>query len=178
MRAMTISQHAAERGIILDALMAAAPVSVANPGQPPRGLMEAADAVRRLEALQAEGLVTSDEHARERAAIERALQATPTAKPAAASIPEPGAAAATEKAVGTLTGKGKAPQPAVHLASYRSREAADRGWTQLRRAHKDLLESLSSEITPINLGPGKGTFYRLNAGPLSDGVSPPISAAS
>jgi len=83
MRAMTVSQHAAERGIILDALMAAAPVAVANPGQPPKGLMEAADSVRRLEALQAEGLVSSDEHARERAAIERALQAMPSAKPAA-----------------------------------------------------------------------------------------------
>lgn len=166
MRAMTVSQHAAERGIILDALMAAAPVAVANPGQPPKGLMEAADAVRRLEALQAEGLVSSDEHARERAAIERALQAMPSVKPAGQTGDAVGAATAN-KTTSAPIARGTGPQPAVHLASYRSREAADRGWTQLRRAHKDLLEALSAEITPINLGP-KGTFYRLNAGPLID----------
>jgi len=162
MRAMTVSQHAAERGMILDALMAAAPVAVANPTQPPTGLMEAADAVRRLEALQAEGLVTSDEHARERAAIEKALQPAPSARPAVESA----AAGATPDRAAAPTALG--PRPAVHLASYRSREAADRGWTELRRAHKDLLDGLSAEITSINLGPGKGTFYRLNAGPLID----------
>jgi tetratricopeptide (TPR) repeat protein len=162
MRAMTVGQHAAERAIILDALMAAAPVAVSNPGQPPKGLMEAADAVRRLEALQAEGLVTSDEYARERAAIERTLQPAPSARPAVQTGDAGGAAA------GAAMAKGKGPRPAVHLASYRSREAADHGWTQLKRAHKDLLDKLSAEITPINLGPGKGTFYRLNAGPLVD----------
>lgn len=163
MRAMTVGQHAAERGMILDALMAAAPVAVANPAQPPTGLMEAADAVRRLEALQAEGLVTSDEYARERTAIEKALQSAPSAMPAALGA-EAGTAA--DKAAAAPPAAG--PRPAVHLASYRSREAADRGWTQLRRAHGDLLDGLSAEITSINLGPGKGTFYRLNAGPLVD----------
>ncbi|MDX9861754.1 MAG: tetratricopeptide repeat protein [Rhodospirillales bacterium] len=166
MRAMTVSQHSAERGIILDALMAAAPVAVANPGRPPKGLMEAADAVRRLEALQAEGLVGSDEYSRERAAIERALQAMPAAKPVGQNGEADGAVTAN-KTAGTLAVGGSGPRPAVHLASYRSREAADRGWSQLKRAHKDLLEALSAEITAINLGP-KGTFYRLNAGPLID----------
>ena len=46
MRAITIAQHTAERSMILDALMPAAPVSVANPGMPPQGLLEAADGVR------------------------------------------------------------------------------------------------------------------------------------
>ena len=44
--------------MILDALMPSAPVVVANPKAPPRGLMEAADAVRRLEQLY---LVTDGE---------------------------------------------------------------------------------------------------------------------
>ncbi|MGB0670613.1 MAG: tetratricopeptide repeat protein, partial [Rhodospirillales bacterium] len=43
MRAMTVSQHANERSMILDALMPSAPVMVANPPPPPQGLMEAAD---------------------------------------------------------------------------------------------------------------------------------------
>jgi len=163
MRAMTVAQHGSERGMILDALMPAAPVAVANPGVPPKGLMEAADAVRRLEALQAEGLITSDEYTRERSAIEHTMQPAPSAKPAP-TAPVTEGAATDKMAVG---GKG-GPQPAVHLASYRSREAADRGWAQVRRAHKDLLDKLSPEISQINLGPGKGIFYRLNAGPLAD----------
>ena len=50
MRAITVSQHSSERSMILDALMPAAPVVVANPAPPPQGLLEAADSVRRLEA--------------------------------------------------------------------------------------------------------------------------------
>ncbi len=64
--------------------------------------------------------------------------------------------------------KKSGPQPAVHLASYRTRKAANRGWSQLRRAHKSLLSELSSEITRVNLGPTKGIFFRLKAGPLKD----------
>lgn len=163
MRAMSVGQHSSERAMILDALMPAAPVVVANPGRPPQGLMEAADSVRRLEALQAEGLVTSDEHARERAAIERAMQPEPPIKTSAAKPAVVQTEAARER-----TPRPSGPQPAVHLASYRSRKAADRGWTQLRRAHKDLLGKLSSDVSEINLGPGKGIYYRLKAGPLVD----------
>ena len=87
MRAITISQHAAERSMILDALLPAAPVTVANPGRPPSGLMEAADGVRRLEQLQAASLITSDEYARERAAIEKVIQPEPPRIAAAPSAP-------------------------------------------------------------------------------------------
>ena len=170
MRAMTVAQQSSERGMILDALMPAAPVAVANPGQPPRGLMEAADAVRRIEALQAEGLISSDEYARERAAIEKAMQPEPPIKPASASGSVAAKPATMEKVEGVtkLAPGAGGPQPAVHLASYRSRQAADRGWAQLRRAHQDLLGGLSENVSEINLGPGKGTYFRLKAGPLSD----------
>ena len=161
---MTISQHSAERSMIVDALMPAAPVAVANPGRPPEGLMEAADAVRRLEGLQAEGLITSDEYARERAAIERAMQPEPPVRTAAPAAADKGGEAEPKMAKPLPSG----PQPAVHLASYRSRKAADAGWAQLRRAHRDILSDLSMEISQINLGPGKGTFFRLKAGPLRD----------
>ena len=60
------------------------------------------------------------------------------------------------------------PQPAVHIASYKTQKSAERGWTQLRRAHRELLGALSVEITKVDLGPGKGIFYRLKAGPLSN----------
>jgi sporulation related protein len=137
---------------------------VANPGRPPEGLMEAADSVRRLEALQGEGLINSDEYARERSAVERAMQPEPPLRTEAKTTGMTDKAAGGDKAMAKPTG----PQPAVHLASYRTKKAADRGWAQLRRAHKDLLDGLSMEISQINLGPGKGTFFRLKAGPLRD----------
>ena len=56
----------------------------------------------------------------------------------------------------------------MHLASYRSQEAADRGWTQLRRAHRSLLDNLKAEISRVDLGPGKGIFWRVKAGPFKD----------
>lgn len=162
MRAITISQHTAERSMILDALMPAAPVTVANPGMPPQGLLEAADAVRWLEKLRSDGVITSDEYTRERGSIEQIMQPTPT-RPTMTSASGPSGSAAEMAAASTrLSG----PQPALHLASYRSKKDAERGWTQLRRAHKSELGGLESEISRVNLGP-KGTFYRLKAGPLA-----------
>ena len=160
---MTIKQHSSERAMIVDALMPAAPVAVANPAPPPQGLMEAADAVRRLEALQSEGLISSDEYARERAAIEKSMQPEPMAKPVAAKV-----SVQKGEEMKDAPAMLKGPQPAVHLASYRSRKSADTGWAQLRRAHKQLLGGLSMEVKQINLGPGKGTFYRLMAGPVAN----------
>ena len=167
MRAMSVSQHTAERSMILDALMPGAPVVVANSGKPPEGLMEAADAVRRLEQLQDGGFISSDEYARERKAIERAMQPKPMASKSGVTVAST-VKAATQVSPAKAEGKAKGLLPAVHLASYRSRKGADRGWIQLRRAHRGVLDTLESEITKVNLGPGKGTFYRLKAGPVAD----------
>ncbi len=168
MRAITVSQHSAERTMILDALMPAAPVSVANPAPPPKGLLEAADAVRRLEQLKGSGLITSDEYVKERKAIENSMQPAPMAASPmpSAAVPQPAepSSPAELEAAGI---KRSGPQPAVHLASYRSRKAADRGWAQLRRAYKSILGKMVSDVSKVNLGPGKGIFYRLKAGPLA-----------
>jgi len=161
MRAITIAEHTAERSMILDALMPAAPVSVANPGIPPQGLMEAADGVRWLEHLQQAQLITADEYARERGAIEQAMQ-PPAPKPAPVAMVS-GSPAEQNASSAALTG----PQPGVHLASYRSMRDAERGWSQLRRAHKAELEGLQPDISKVDLG-AKGVFYRLKAGPLVD----------
>ncbi len=167
MRAMSVSQHAAERSMILDALMPSAPVVVANPGKPPEGLMEAADAVRRLEQLQVGGFISSDEYAKERQAIERAMQPEPLASKSGVTVATT-VEAATAVSPAKAEVKAKGLLPAVHLASYRSRRGADRGWTQLRRAHRGVLDDLEPQITKVNLGPGKGIFYRLKAGPVAD----------
>ncbi len=155
MRALTVSQHSSERSMILNALLPAAPVNVANPGMPPKGLMEAADGVRRLEMLKAAGLITSDEYSKERAAIEKNISPLPM-RPASST------------ASGGAMPSGAGPYPAVHLASYKSRKDAVRGWTQLRRAHSALLRGLRYEVARVNLGAGKGIYYRLKAGPLAN----------
>lgn len=158
MRAITVEQHSAERSMIVDGLLPAKPIHKTNRPAPPTGLMEAAAAVGQLEQLKARGIITSDEYAKERAAIESGMQ--PKA-PAAAQT-----AAATPSASNAPAPSTSGPQPGVHLASFRTEKAANRAWPQLRRAHSQLLANLKPEVTRIDLGPGKGVFYRLKAGPL------------
>lgn len=164
MRAISVSQHAAERSMIVDALMPAAPVVVANPAMPPRGLMEAADAVRRLEQLRNDGYIGSDEYARERQAIELAMRPASPPAQAMATKPTPTPMAAPTK----MQEMPKAgPSQAVHLASYRSIKQAERGWAQMKSAHKAVLGGLQHEVSKVNLGK-KGVYYRLKAGPFDN----------
>lgn len=161
MRAISVAQHSSERNMILDAMMPSAPVVVANPAVPPKGLLEAADSVRRLESLRDQGFITPDEYSRERLAIEKAMQPAPPPMPK-------GAAAGMPKALGgeDAMAKPTGPQPALHLASYRTRKAAERGWTQLKKAHK-VLSGMEHEISKVSVR-GKGTYWRLKAGPVAD----------
>lgn len=161
MRAISVSQHAAERSVILDALMSAAPVVVADPAAPPSDLLQAADTVRRLELLKDGGYITSDEYARERQAVELAVRPAPTnaSAPVQASAGTPAQMAKKEMP------KASGPQPAVHLASYRSAKQAENGWKQIMRAHGNLLSQLEHEVSRVKLG-SKGTYFRLKAGPL------------
>jgi hypothetical protein len=158
MRAISVQQQAAERSIILDALMPEAPVAVANPGAPPRGLMQAADAVRRLEQLRDSGFISSEEYSRERQAIEIAMQ------PQGVS-PATNGGQAMDKAK-TAPAQMSGPSPALHLASYRSIKKAERGWAQLRRAHSAILGDMGHTVTKVDLAK-KGTYYRLKAGPVA-----------
>jgi len=162
MRAITITQHSSERNMILDALMPAEPTVLASPKGPPSGLMEAADAVRRLESLRAAGLINSEEYSKERAAIEEGLK--PPA-PKAMDAPTPSSMTQPMNLSNDMGGSG------VHLASFRSRANANKGWAQLQKAHSSLLGGLKPSIKRVNLGSRKGTFYRLIAGPLANSAA-------
>ena len=162
MRAITDRQHGAERNTIIEGVLPVSPRVKANPRPAPKGLLASADAIRRIEMLKERGIVTDAEAGAEKAAIEKALypsRSIPASKPAAAATNR-----AKNKSSPIISG----PQPAVHIASFRSRKAADRGWTQLRRAHRSVLANLKPEIARVNLGRGKGVFYRLVAGPLKN----------
>lgn len=168
LRAISVSQHASERNMILDAMMPAAPVVVAKPALPPTGLLEAADQVRRLKILRDDGFITSDEYARERASIESAMAPK-------GGVPASEAQAMTPQAMQPVTAAqpqamAVGPKPGLHLASYRSAEQAERGWSQLRRAHSEVLGGLSHTVSRVDLG-SKGVFYRLVAGPFSNATA-------
>jgi hypothetical protein len=155
MRAINMRQHATERTTIIDGLLPATPRATMNPALPPKGLMENADAVRRLEAARERGLISTEEYTKEKEAIDK-LATVPPPPPTAAAAP-------TTPVSGTALPAG--PQPAVHIASYRSEADAQKGWSQLRRAYPQL-GPLQPEVTRVNLGAQKGVFYRLLAGPL------------
>ncbi|MEE2746331.1 MAG: tetratricopeptide repeat protein [Pseudomonadota bacterium] len=154
LRAITVRQHGAERKTIVDGLLPSSPKSRATPVPAPKGLLASADAIRRIEMLSEKGLISPQESTREKAAIEKSLALMTAPKQKKVAI---------KKKVKAVP---KGPQPAVHIASFRSRKAADRGWAQLRRAHRALLDKLRPEITRVNLGGKKGVFFRLVAGPL------------
>ncbi len=55
----------------------------------------------------------------------------------------------------------------IQLASVRSRRAAEKAWGRYKFDHSALFGKLESNIVRVDLK-GKGTFYRLQAGPFSD----------
>ena len=71
--------------------------------------------------------------------------------------------------------KAAAPPPAggdfqVQLAAVRSPEQARGEWKRLRRKNGDMLGKLRLFITKADLGPEKGVYFRLRAGPLANEV--------
>ena len=80
------------------------------------------------------------------------------------TAPEAAAKAGQAKAPGAA--KGGVFQ--VQLSALRSREQADAEWDRLRRRNSDLLGNLELSVIRADLGPGKGVYFRLRAGPLAD----------
>jgi hypothetical protein len=56
----------------------------------------------------------------------------------------------------------------VQLSAVRSPKIAAQEWKRLSSKYPDLLGGLKMFVTKADLGPGKGVFYRLRAGPLAD----------
>ena len=55
----------------------------------------------------------------------------------------------------------------IQLAALRTSEDATREWDKLRKAHTELLGPLTLDVVRADLG-DRGTFYRIQAGPLAD----------
>ena len=157
LRAISVRQHGAERTMIIDGLMPARPTISEPPAVAPKGLMSAAEAVRRIVMLKERKLISEAEYVREKAAIEKIL--TPKTPVVAKNTSKSPKKASVDSG----------PKPALHLASFRSNKAATRAWSQLKRAHRSLLGNLRSEVNRVNLGKTKGIYYRLIAGPFKSG---------
>jgi len=72
-RTITVSQHAAERSMILDALLPATPVSLAVPSNPPQDWDQAAERANKLDQLIEKNLINKNEYNLEGEAIEAAI---------------------------------------------------------------------------------------------------------
>ena len=84
-----------------------------------------------------------------------------------APAPKPVAKATPAAATPAATGGDISKSYRVQLAAARSEKAVKSEWDKLQRRNTDLLGKLQLQVTRIDLGTTKGTFYRLRAGPLT-----------
>ncbi|WP_445682686.1 SPOR domain-containing protein [Radicibacter daui] len=54
----------------------------------------------------------------------------------------------------------------IHLVSLRKEADTARAWQEMRSQYPDLFSGLSARESAIDFGDGRGTFYRIKAGPL------------
>ena len=90
--------------------------------------------------------------------------AVPAAKPTPPAVP-PQVASAPPSLGGLPGSKGGW---YLQLGSVRSQEAAQAEWTRLKSAQPDLLGALAANSARVDLGPDKGVYYRIVAGPIAD----------
>ena len=139
-------------------------------------LPASADVVHRLASLRLyleTDIITDRAYGFERMAILDALLPIAPPPPASSAEPiplQPTPEASLPAAPASTATTNPANPMRVHLASYRSFDTAQKGWSELQSAHGDLLDGLSLEIGEIDLGPGQGVFFRVQAGPI-DGIA-------
>lgn len=163
-RAITPAQHAAERGTILDALLPAQPRKLDNPPLPPRDMIEAGQAVGRVERLRGAGLVSDVEAKKEKDAIERSLDTqmagmrvsgTATGLKAGA----PGSAGPMAAPAAKATGWG------VALTSAKTEDGARKAWEGIKAKFPEQLGAMEAQFKRTEQS-GKGVRYKVIAGPV------------
>jgi len=96
-----------------------------------------------------------------------AAASPPAAAPSASPAPAAPAATAAEKPAKKAASR-EAGDWHVQLGAVRSAEEAQHEWARLQDKYPDLLGQLSLNIQRVDLGSGKGVFYRIRGGELSD----------
>ena len=122
-------------------------------------------------ALGVSAIVVDDARYQTRPAVSQSLSIRPASDPLLHRVadrdplpltPRAGWKVAASK--GTA-GKGKAIW--AHLASYRSRARAMKGWAELRKTHYPLLEGCAVHVARGTPRKGKGVYYRIGCGGLA-----------
>ena len=169
-RELAPREQAEERQIILDALLPAQPRAMAMPSLPPKDLLEAAQAVGRTERLRALGLISSDEMAREKVAVDQALDAPAPGKPMEGTATglrygrlPPAGSGATAVTSQPLAAGGTAWGISVGLA--KSEAAAGTAWERVKAKFPEDLGALRLGAKKVELRE-KGSRWRVVAGPL------------
>jgi hypothetical protein len=174
MRAITAQQHALERMMILNALLPETPDQRTARRPPPEDVIQGAAMVGRLEAMREEGVITQAELEAERKMIDAVLRtglfppkgAEAAAKPSPAKMAAKPAAPAEASAApaGDNPMTTEITGPVLHLASFRSEASARQGWQQVLEGNKAALGAMKPIIRRVDLGEGRGIFYRLMTG--------------
>jgi hypothetical protein len=56
----------------------------------------------------------------------------------------------------------------LQLGALKTEALAKTEWVKLQRQNSDVLGKLSLSVSSIQLGGGKGIYYRIQAGPIAD----------
>ncbi len=89
---------------------------------------------------------------------------TATTKPA----PAPKPAHAPEKKVAAASPSAPATSGwRIQLSSLKSEAAAERSWRAIQQKNRDVLGKLSLNLQKVTLSGGRGTYYRVQAGPFA-----------
>lgn len=99
------------------------------------------------------------------------IAATPAPAPARPAAAPPAAKIAPP--VSSATGGGYR----LQLGALKTAEAAKQEWLRLQRREPDVLGRLSLTVSRIDLG-AKGTYYRIQAGPIADAAAAAQSCAA
>jgi hypothetical protein len=149
-REMLPADASAERQTILDALLPAHPAAQQPPPLPPKDMIQAADAVGRVERMREAGLVTPAEADQEKAAIKRALDTQ------LAQVPVSGTATGLQYDSATPIGAAAtAGNWGVALAWGRTEAVAKREWTRLQARFPHELGDKQASIEEVRTSHGK-----------------------
>lgn len=101
---------------------------------------------------------------------QKPVAATPPAKPAPQKTANvvPSAAPSTVEPTAKPAAISRSNSYLIQLAAARSPQGARSEWARLRGKHLDLLGNLGLTVTKADLGPARGVFYRLRAGPIAE----------
>jgi cell division septation protein DedD len=96
------------------------------------------------------------------------MPAPPVDHPGSAAPALPAVAPAQLAAAPATAGPVFANKWRVQLGAFRSNDDAQHQWARMRKDHPDLLGSLTLSVERIDLGPNRGIYFRMQAGPLPD----------